>query len=82
MTKLATRVHRPLNIMSFEGGAMSSVNSSRTYIYVWLCSQRHLKPHERFFLPNYHFSRTDRFSERKSIPHNHADLCYMCDTHM
>jgi hypothetical protein len=24
-------------------------------------SDTHLKPHERFFVPNYHFSQTDRF---------------------
>jgi hypothetical protein len=50
---------------------------------MWLCSQRNLKPHERFFIPNYRFYRTDRFPRkkggtaiavRKGIPHSHVDL--------
>jgi hypothetical protein len=53
------------------------------HIDVALLSETHLKPHERFHIPNYHFYRTDRFPERKGgtavavrkgIPHNHADL--------
>jgi hypothetical protein len=32
---------------------------------VALLSERHLKPHEGFFIPNYHFYRTDRFTGRK-----------------
>jgi hypothetical protein len=44
---------------------------------------KHLKPHDRFFIPNYHFLWTDRspgrkgktaFAVRKDIPHNHVDL--------
>jgi hypothetical protein len=50
---------------------------------VSLLSQTHLKPHESFFIPNYHFYRTDRFpgrkggtafAVRKGIPHSHVDL--------
>jgi hypothetical protein len=50
---------------------------------VALFSERHLKPHERFFIPNFHFNRTDRYpgrkggtavSVRKGIPHNLVDL--------
>ncbi|PNF36286.1 hypothetical protein B7P43_G05854 [Cryptotermes secundus] len=46
-------------------------------------TERHLKPHERFFIPNYHFYRIDRQSGRKGgtavavrkgIPHIHVDL--------
>jgi hypothetical protein len=46
-------------------------------------SETHLKPHERFFIPNYCFYRTDHFPRRKGgivvavrkgIPHNHLDL--------
>jgi hypothetical protein len=53
------------------------------HIDVVLLSQTHLKPHGRFFIPNYHFYRTDRFPGiiggsaivvRKGIPHNHVDL--------
>jgi hypothetical protein len=45
--------------------------------------ETHLKHHERFFIPNFHFYRTDRypgrkcgtaFAVRKGIPHNHVDL--------
>jgi hypothetical protein len=65
---------------------MSSVNSCKTYIYTWLCyllSETHLKLHYRFFNPNYHFHRTDRFpgiksetavTVRKGILHNSVDL--------
>jgi hypothetical protein len=50
---------------------------------VALLSETHLKPYERFFIPNYHIYRTDRFparkggtavAVRKGIPHNHVDL--------
>jgi hypothetical protein len=46
---------------------------------VALLSERQLKPHERFFIPNYHIYGTDIFSGRKGktafairkgIPHN------------
>jgi hypothetical protein len=48
-----------------------------------LLSETHLKPHERFFIPNYHFYGTDRFpgikgetavAVGKDIPHKHANL--------
>jgi hypothetical protein len=50
---------------------------------VALLSETHLEPHERFFIPNYYFFRTDCFpgtkhgtaiAVRKGIPHNHVDL--------
>jgi hypothetical protein len=50
---------------------------------MWRFSQRHLKSQERFFIPNNHFYRTDRFPERKGrtavavrkgTPHNHLQL--------
>jgi hypothetical protein len=50
---------------------------------VALLSETHLKPHERFFIPNYHYYRTNCFqgrkvktavAVRKGIPHNHVDL--------
>jgi hypothetical protein len=50
---------------------------------MWLCSQRHIKPHKRFSIPNYHFYRTDHLpgrkgettvAVRKGIPHNHVHL--------
>jgi hypothetical protein len=46
-----------------------------------LHSKTQLKPHEKFFIPNYHFYRTGRFPGRKGrtavgrgIPHNRVDL--------
>jgi hypothetical protein len=45
---------------------------------VTLLSQTQLKPHDRVYIPNYHFYRTDRFlgreggtavTVRKNIPH-------------
>jgi hypothetical protein len=50
---------------------------------VALLSETHLKSHNRFFIPNYCFYRTERFSGRKGgtavvvrkdIHHNHVDL--------
>jgi hypothetical protein len=50
---------------------------------VALSSETHLKPHERFFIPNYHFYWTDHFlrrkgetavAARKGILHDHIDL--------
>jgi hypothetical protein len=48
-----------------------------------LFSETYRKPHERFFIPNYHFYRIDRYPGRKGgiivavtkgIPHNLVDL--------
>jgi hypothetical protein len=50
---------------------------------VVLFSETHLKPQERFSIPNYQFYRTDRYPERKGgtddavrkdIPHKHVGL--------
>jgi hypothetical protein len=35
---------------------------------VALLSETRPKPPERFFIPNYHFHRTDRFPGRKAFP--------------
>jgi hypothetical protein len=56
--------------MEFGGSAMSSVNSSKIYIQMWFCSQRHISNTMRgslfqFFIPNYHFYQTDLFPGRK-----------------
>jgi hypothetical protein len=70
--------------MALGGSAMSLVNSCNTYIYidVALFSETHLKPHERFFTPNYQFYQTDLYpgrkggtavEVRKGIPYNHVD---------
>jgi hypothetical protein len=48
------------------------------YIYadvpIVLLSETHLKPRERFFIPNYHFYRTESFQGRKGIPHDHVKV--------
>jgi hypothetical protein len=53
------------------------------HIDVTMLSEIHLKPHERVFIPNCHFYRTNRFLGRKGrtaiavkqgIPHNHQSL--------
>jgi hypothetical protein len=53
------------------------------HVDVALFSETHLKPYERFFIPNFHLYRTDRYpgrkgqtaiAVRKGIPHNHVNL--------
>jgi hypothetical protein len=53
------------------------------HIYVSLFSETHLKPHEKSFISNYNFYRTDRYPGRKGgiavavrrgIPHSYIDL--------
>jgi hypothetical protein len=82
---MAARVHRPLKAFNANGiwrrchelhKQLQDLN-----VDVALLSEAHLKPHERFFIRNYHFYRTHRFPGRKGIPHNLVDLCYMCDTY-
>jgi hypothetical protein len=70
--------------MAFEGSAMGSVNPCKCYTLIWFFSQKHISnPHERLFITNYHFYRTDRFPRRKDgtvfavrkdNPPNHVDL--------
>jgi hypothetical protein len=47
--------------MAFGGSAVGPVNSCKTA----LPSETSLKPHERFFIPNYHFYWNDQFPGRK-----------------
>jgi hypothetical protein len=53
---------------------MSSAQLQQLHVDVALFSETHLKPHERFIIPNFHFYRTDRYQGRKGIPRNHVDL--------
>jgi hypothetical protein len=93
---MAARVHRPLKVIAFNANGIwrrcyeLSKQLKDLHINVALLSETHLTPHERFFIPNYHFYWTDHFPERKGrtaaavrkgIPHNPVDLCYMCDTY-
>jgi hypothetical protein len=83
---MAARFHRPLAFNANGIGRQRcelSKQLQELHIDVALFSETHLKPHERFFIPNYHFYRTDRFpgrkggtavAVRKGVPHNHVDL--------
>ena len=68
---MATRVHRPLKVIAFNAHGISrqhhdfSKQLQDQKIDVALLSETHLKPHERFYIPNYSFYRTHRFPGRK-----------------
>jgi hypothetical protein len=60
------------------------------YVDVALVSGTHFKPHERFFIPNYHFYQTGHFPGRKcgtavtvknGIPYKQVAICHMRDTY-
>jgi hypothetical protein len=82
-----TRVHGPLKTIEFNANGILwqhyelSKQLQDLHINVSLLSEIYLNPHESFFIPNYHFYRTNRFPGRKGgtavavsngIPH--ADL--------
>jgi hypothetical protein len=68
---MAARVHKPLKVIAFNANGIGrqryelSKQLQDLHIDVTLLSETHLKPHERFFIPNYHIYRTDRFPGRK-----------------
>jgi hypothetical protein len=81
---MANRVHRPLKVIAFNGNGILrqryelSKQLQDLHIDVALFSETHLKPHERFYIQNYHFYRIDRHpgrkggtavAVRKDIPH-------------
>jgi hypothetical protein len=84
---MATRVHRPLKGIAFNANGIGrpryelSKQLEDIHIYMALFSETHLKPHERFYIPNFQLYRTDRHpgrkggtavEVRKGIPHNHT----------
>jgi hypothetical protein len=86
---MAARVHRPPKVMAFNAKGIwrqrheLSKQLPDLHIDVAVLSEMHLKPHDWFFSPNYHFYQTDCFpgrkgrtaiAVRKSILHNHVDL--------
>jgi exonuclease III len=85
---MAARVHRPIKVIAFNANGIwrrsyELKQLQDLHIDVALLSETHLKPHERFFISNYHYYCTDRFpgrkggtavAVRKGIPHNHVDL--------
>jgi hypothetical protein len=89
MKQKVTRIHKPLKVIAFNGNDICkhryelSKQLQDLYVDVALFSETHLKPHERFFIPNCHLYRTDRYlarkggtavAVRKDILHYHVDL--------
>jgi hypothetical protein len=68
---MAARVHGPLKVITFNPNVIwrrlyeLSEQMQDLHMDVALFSETHLKLHERFFTPNYHFYRTDSFPGRK-----------------
>jgi hypothetical protein len=68
---MANRVHRPLKVIAFNANGIwrqryeLSKQLHDLHIDVALFSEAHLKPHERFYIPNFHLYRTDRHPGRK-----------------
>jgi endonuclease/exonuclease/phosphatase family metal-dependent hydrolase len=86
---MATRICRPLKVIAFNANVIVrqryelSKQLQDLHVNVALFSKTHLKRHERLFISNYHFYRTDRHPDRKGgtlatvrrgVPHNHVDL--------
>jgi exonuclease III len=84
---MASRVHRPLKIISFNANGIGrqrhvlSKQLQDLHIDVALFSETHPKPHEKFFITNYYVYRIDRYPGRKGgiafavikgIPHNNV----------
>jgi hypothetical protein len=69
---MATSVHRPLSVTAFNANGIGrqlyelSKQLQNQHTYMALFSETHLKPHERFFIPNYYFYRTDRYQGKKA----------------
>jgi hypothetical protein len=68
---MSAREHRPLKVIAFNANGIwrqryeLSIQLLRLTFNVALHSEMQLKPHERFYIPNYHFYHTDRFPGRK-----------------
>jgi hypothetical protein len=68
---MANRVHRPLKVIAFNANGIwrqrygLSKQLQGLHTDVALFSETHLKPHDRFSIPNYHFYRIDHHLDRK-----------------
>jgi hypothetical protein len=86
---MVTKVHRPLKVIAFNANYIGRQRYEPgkqlpdLKVDVCLFSETHLKPRERFPLPNYYFHQTDRFpgrkggtavAVRKGVPHTNVDL--------
>jgi hypothetical protein len=89
MEQMATRIHRLLLVIEFNANGIKrhryelSKQLQDLHEDVDLFPKTHLKPHERFFISNYYFYRTDRHPGRKGgtavavrrgVPHSYVDL--------
>jgi hypothetical protein len=50
----------------------------RYELSVALLSETHPKPHESFFVSDYHFYRTDSCPQKKGILHTHVETYATC----
>jgi hypothetical protein len=68
---MASRVHRPLKVIAFNANGIGrqryelSKQLQDLHVDVALFSETYLKPHERFYIQNFHLYRTDRHPGRK-----------------
>jgi hypothetical protein len=64
---MAARVHRPLKVIAFNANGIwmrryeLGKQLQDLHINEAVLSETHLKHHEWFIIPNYHFCLTDRF---------------------
>jgi exonuclease III len=86
---MADRIYRPLKVIAFNANGIwmqryeLSKQLQGLHIDVVLFQKTQFKPHERFFIPNYHLYWTGHFpgikggtvvAVRKGIPYNHVNL--------
>jgi hypothetical protein len=68
---MADRVHMPVTVIAFNANRIwrqrykLSKQVQDLHIDVILLLETRFKPHERFFIPNYHFYQTYHFPGRK-----------------
>jgi hypothetical protein len=68
---MVTRVPRPLRVVAFNANGIERERCELSrqlqvlHVDVTLFWETHLKPRERFFIPKYHFYRTDRYPGKK-----------------
>jgi hypothetical protein len=89
ITKPSQTNHRPLKVIAFNANGITRQHYElikqlqELHIDVALLSETYLKPHERYFIPNYRVYRTDYFPGRKGgtavavskgFPHKYVEL--------
>jgi hypothetical protein len=70
---MTNRIHRRIKVIAFNANDISKqryelskqLQDIHIRVDVALFSETHLKPYERFYIPNYHFYRIDRHPGRK-----------------